>query len=82
MTDRKQPGPGQRATALAPEKARQERHIAALRREREGYVTSDKKDRAKAVDAELKRLGADDSDDKPKGRTAAKKSTAAAKDSD
>ena len=31
--------------------------IAALLREREGYVRFDKKDRIKAVDAELKRLG-------------------------
>ncbi|MEU0001498.1 hypothetical protein ABZ069_31730 [Streptomyces microflavus] len=33
-------------------------YVEALRREREGYTRYDRKDRAAAVEAELKRLGA------------------------
>ncbi|MFJ6810653.1 hypothetical protein ACIQRK_32395 [Streptomyces anulatus] len=33
-------------------------YVAALQREREGYTRYDRKDRAAAVEAELKRLGA------------------------
>jgi hypothetical protein len=43
--------------------------IAALLRERAGYVQYGKKDRIKAVDAELERLGWEDPEkEKPKGR--------------
>jgi hypothetical protein len=45
--------------------------IAALLREREGYVAFGKKDRVKAVDEELKRRGWEDPEAKkqePKGR--------------
>jgi hypothetical protein len=43
--------------------------IAALLRERAGYVQFGKKDRIKAVDAELERLGWEDPEkEKPKGR--------------
>jgi hypothetical protein len=60
--------------------------IAALLREREGYVRFDKKDRIKAVDAELKRRGyeepkkAEPKNAAPKERTAPepKKATTAA----
>jgi hypothetical protein len=40
--------------------------IAALLREREGYVQFGKKDRVKAVDAELKRLGYEPEPEKAK----------------
>lgn len=56
--------------------------IAALLREREGYVRFGKDDRVKAVDAELKRLGHEEPrKSAPKERTApeAKKTTATKK---
>ena len=51
--------------------------IAALLREREGYVMRDLPDRVAAVDADLKRRGYKD-DDKPKSRSTrqSKQSTA------
>lgn len=63
-------GPGQKPTEVSPESAQQERYVAALKREREGYVQAGKKDRVKAVDAELKRLGVepDPQEQSPKGR--------------
>jgi hypothetical protein len=63
-----------------------ERYVAALRRERAGYVQDGQKDYVKAVDDELRNVGAepgaDGGDDKPKGRTAAKKSTASKPEAD
>lgn len=60
-------------------KAQREARVAALKRERAGYVQDGKKDRVKAVDDELKKLDAEPPKDEqpPKGRSAAKKSTAA-----
>lgn len=52
----------------------QERVVAALRRERAGYVAAGKTARVEAVDAELERLGAKDDDSArkqaPQGRSA------------
>jgi hypothetical protein len=50
--------------------------IAALLREREGYVRYGKKSRVKDVDAELKRLGHEPTKAEPKKRAVAEKSTA------
>lgn len=61
-------------------KAQREARVAALKRERAGYVQDGKDDRVKAVDAELRKY--DDSDDKPKGRSAAKKATASKPEGD
>jgi hypothetical protein len=47
--------------------------IAALLRERVGYVRYDKPDRVKAVDAELERLGYEEP--KPVKKSAAKKAS-------
>ena len=52
----------------------QERLVAALKRERAGYVAAGKTERVEAVDAELERLGAkaDESSSRkqaPQGRT-------------
>ena len=44
-------------------------NIAALLREREGYVLYGKTDRVKAVDEDLKRRGYKAPDDKPKARS-------------
>ena len=55
--------------------------LAALKRELAGYEQSGNKDRADQVRKEIRKLD-DSGDDKPRGRTAAKKSTAAAKDAD
>lgn len=52
--------------------------IAALLREREGYVQKGQKDRVKAVDDDLKRRGHVDKSE-PKDREAPKKSTATSK---
>lgn len=52
--------------------------IAALLRERDGYVRFGKADRIEAVDAELKRRGYEDPKSEPKARAprAAKQATA------
>lgn len=55
--------------------------IAALLREREGYVAFGKKDRVKAVDEELERRGWTDPDEKPKGRASRDSKQATADDS-
>lgn len=56
------------AAAAEPVEQSEDPMIAALLREREGYVQYGKDDRVKAVDAELKRLGHKDKSE-PKGRT-------------
>lgn len=60
----------------------QERHIAALRRERAGYVAASKTARIEAVDAELERLGVSAEGETkearkqaPQGRSQAQKQT-------
>jgi hypothetical protein len=60
----------------------QERHIAALRRERAGYLAAGKTARVEAVDAELERLGASGEGETkearkqaPQGRSQAQKQT-------
>lgn len=62
--------------------------IAALLREREGYVAFGKKERVKAVDEELKRRGHEPesdekpkADEKPKGRASRDSKQATADDS-
>jgi hypothetical protein len=70
----KKHGPGQKATDVSPDSKQRERYIAALKRERAGYVQSGKQDRVDAVDAELKRLGVGES--KPRGRAQRPQQTA------
>jgi hypothetical protein len=80
MSDRKKrPGPGQEATSVSPDDVQAKQRIAALKRERAGYETRGLTERVKAVDAELHKLGVDESP-KPKGRTQRPQQTAAEKD--
>lgn len=64
------------------DKIADERRIAALKRERMGYVARDLPERVAGVDAEITKLGgeppADASRTPPKGRTAAPQSNAGA----
>jgi hypothetical protein len=52
------PEDGQRPAENAGSKPPESAYVQALRREREGYARSGRKERAGAVDAELKRAGA------------------------
>lgn len=54
---------------MAEDKPRDENRIAALKRERAGYVQRGEDDRVVAVDAELRKAGyTGDQDPAPKGR--------------